>query len=326
MTSRMINVALRALPKESRKHDGPAISSLAADMVDGGASKVSQARGIAGYGVKKRVLINLEWVRELPWRAALWMLALPIASVQAVMLLLSSRIVERLAVADLWPGVWTLAMFGAVAFTVVGAATRRRLVLLLGAAGLLALLIFDEYASGGGMVGGVSHTQDFSFPLLPDSVLSPVALILIPTTLLLIAAGSLRPPEPVSENHYKYVWMWGWMMFGFAMQLPIQRDLATPSIIYSSLGVVALLTGVIALTVFAVRRNRPEAGLAAGLLLGSQTLLFGCQILFAMPAVAGNLFGATVAALIALLAVTFGIPAAAAFLIVRYSAGPRRLR
>ena len=182
------------------------------------------------------------------------MLALPIASVQAVMLLLSSRIVERLAVADL---LWTLAMFGAVAFTVVGAATRRRCSPP-GAAGLLALLIFDEWKW---LVA--SATPRTSHSRRCDSVLSPVALILIPTTLLLIAAGSLRPAAACEREPLQVRLDVGLDDVRLRNAAADQRDLATPSIIYSSLGVVALLTA-LPWTVFAVRRIVPKPGSQPG--------------------------------------------------------------
>jgi hypothetical protein len=321
----MIDLAMRALPAKSRENDGLAIYSLAMDMVEGGSSSIAQAGGIASYGVKKRLLLNFEWVRELPWRSALWMLALPIASVQAVMLLLSSGVFDQAGDFQLWPGKWNVAVFAMVGLTLVGAARRRRFPLLTGALGLLALLVIDEYAPGGGMVAGMSHTQDFSIPNMSSSVLAPVALILIPTTILLLAAGSLRPPVAKSPRHSKYIALSALMIVGFAASMPFQYKLRDPAIIYSSLGVAFVVVGVIAITVFAVWRDRPDAGLAAGLLLGSQTLLLGCQLMYSNIHLFDGILNASIPSLIAYLAMAFVVPIAVAFGIIRYAAGPRRL-
>jgi hypothetical protein len=321
--SRLIAIALRAVPPVDRRQNGAAIEGLSQELIEGGDSSVlKEARGIAGYGLRKRVRLNIDWLRALPWADALWLLALPIASVQTAMLVLSGPFVDRNAIAHTWPGLWFAAAGIASLVAIAGAALRRRSVLALGALALSALLIYDEYWQGGGMVRGSSHTQDFSFaPLVHNSILGPVALVLIPTTLFLVATAAVRPPR------HRMSWLtiaWSVLPFAAVLLLRHQQTTNEPQLSYSMLGLFALFCGIAALSVRSVLGDRAEYGLAAGLLLALQTPLLGLQLAFSALNV-GVVGPFPVGVALPILLAILLLPLAAAAAIVRTTAGPGRL-
>jgi hypothetical protein len=264
--SRAISLALRFAPASTRANDGAAIAALAQEMIDAGDSTTKrQAASIAAYGSRKRMLGYGDWLTGLPRRAALWMLALPLIVVQTVLLGLTFKSDGR----------WTIAVVVASLIAASGALLKRRHLLLAGSGLLLGLLLFDQYAPGGGMRGGFSHTRDFSFALLGDaSLLAPVALLLIPTTLLLVLTGFVRPPQRRSES-----------------------------------------------------QTRRSLVLAAGLLLASQSLLIGVQLMNLTLTATESLWLGGLAGMVMVLALTAMLVIAVLLLaltLVRIAAGPNR--
>ncbi|MBJ7459028.1 MAG: hypothetical protein JHD02_07570 [Thermoleophilaceae bacterium] len=274
MSDRIFRLALRAVPAQIRKSNGPAILGMAEDMIDSGRSgAVKEARGIAGYGVRKRLMLNRDWLRALPFGEGLRLLALPIAILQLVILLLTARSFDLLALEFAWPGKWLLVALALSAAAATGALMRNRIVLGVSAFALLALFLLDTYGSGGSMLHGTSHTRDIAFSMFDlgtQRVLAPAALIMIPSTLL-IAISSLTD----------------WSKDRAASQGPVR-------------------------------------GVAAGLLLASQTPLLGLLLAFSLV---NSGFGGdwpVAIAIVATLAVLLS-PLVAAFVLVRVTAGPRRL-
>jgi hypothetical protein len=327
MSERILNMAMIAVPAAVRKSSGAEISGMAADMIEGGESNVvREASGIVGYGLKKRVLNNRDWLRDLPWGDSLRLLALPIASLQMTMLLLSGVYLNQISTSNPWPGKWAVVAFLIGALTVYGAARRRPWVLSGAATALLVLLAYDEYGPGGGMVQGTSHTLDFSFPLVHQSILSPVALILIPTTVLLIACGvAMRgawAPQKKSEKVVRAAWCA--LPAAALLLIPHQHTTNNPAFTYGACATLIFFAAVIALGVTAMTERRPERGLAAGLLLGTQWILLGVQTLVYVPYLSW-IESLSISAAIAVVFAICCVPLVIAGVMIRLTAGPRRL-
>lgn len=275
MSSRMINLALRAVPPPVRARDGAAIVSMAEDLANSGRSSAArEARGIAGYGVKKRAALNLDNLRSMPWGAALWRLALPIATVQLAMLIASSWISASPAGAAVWPGSWWACTLLVGVTGVVAAALRSRLALGVAAFGLLALFAFDTWGPGGSMLGDVSHTRDFSLGF-GSSLYSPVALVIIPTTLLLLLAATANAPDRLRSGWATSAWIALPCVALLGAQFGVTQ-LSTA--LTGQALVLAVDAGFAALALSSLIDGRRADLLAAALLLCAQSLLLGVAL------------------------------------------------
>lgn len=314
MSARMIGLALRALPAEARSDVGPAIAAMAEDMIEqGSSSSLKEARGIAGYGMRKRLLRNWDWLLQLPWAGALWLLALPIASLTALLIAGTTStfwIVLRPEGGLGYPGLWLIGVGVALAFAIAGACSRRRSLLALGAGALLSAFVYDTWGPSGSMLHGTSHTYD----LVLGGAYVPASLLLIPTTILLLAASAARPPARRPHWATSLVWVALPVLAAAAWRSTLLIS-GTETLSVAVVLVVSLCFSLLALS--GAARRRTDQLLAAALLLASQSITIA---VVAVNFVASDRFGPV--ALLSMMVVAAPLVLITGFAMVRRNVPP----
>jgi hypothetical protein len=317
MSDRLIRRALRVVPLETRLTEGEAVRDMAVDMVESGASsEFKEARGIVAYGLKKRAGFEFEWARGLPWAAALWSMALPIASVQLALLLTSVSALNG------YPGGGALAtaLWIAIgAFSIVsmyGGAARNRTWLAVGAIGTLSALLLDL-----GLSAGSSYVFAADLNIADTRITTYGSLVLIPTTLMLVAAAFTTPVrlDPA------YSWRSVLTTCSFVL-LPVYvalDSIADNGMGANQLDVMSLFLGLVMAVLYLATTSlwygKTERGVAAGMLIVSQSpmlaLLFATVTMHAINLPDSFQFGVGVTCIA--LAVGFVLALAAARKLVR---------
>jgi hypothetical protein len=192
LTDALTALAARTYPR-SRRADAAAVRDCAREAIDASGVRVlaREALSLAFAGLRARGGVAARELVHAPWRAALSVLALPLAT--AILLLWTFGFVPRY---DHWPlgEGWALLLGGSL--LAVGAVLERRWLVVGGALGTF-VAAASPYLGFGTDVPGYSLTPSFFYGHGLDLAVAS----LIPTLLLAAAGWSLprrqRPPAQV---------------------------------------------------------------------------------------------------------------------------------
>jgi hypothetical protein len=193
LTDALTALAARTYPR-SRRVDAAAVRDCAREAIDASGARVlaRESASLAFAGLRARGGVAARELGHAPWRAALSVLALPLAT--ATVLLWTFGFVPRY---DHWPlgEGWALLLGGSL-LAVVGAALERRWLVVCGALATF-VAAASPYLGFGTEVPGHSLTPSFFYGHGVDLA----AASLVPTLLLAAAGWSLprgaRPPGQV---------------------------------------------------------------------------------------------------------------------------------